>query len=152
MMHMLHRLAATVATLCIATFLSTTIVVELFGTAESIANLKSLIVWPGLFILVPAIALAGMSGFSLAKSRGGSIVRRKKRRMPIIGANGVLILIPCAIYLDHVASFGAFDTSFYVIQGVELIAGAVNLVLMGLNIRDGMKISGRFRPPASANS
>jgi hypothetical protein len=34
---------------------------------------------------------------------------------------------------------------FYLVQGLELLAGAVNLALMGLNMRDGLKMSGRFR-------
>jgi len=65
--------------------------------------------------------------------------------MPFIVANGILILIPAAIILDHWASAGTFDTAFYLVQGVELLAGSVNLTLIGLNIRDGLKMSGRFR-------
>lgn len=144
-MLILHRLAAPIAILCIATFFSSTIIIELFGTVESIANLKSLIVWPGLFILVPSIALTGASGFTLAKHRNGRLVQKKRKRMPIIGANGILVLIPCALFLDCWASAGAFDTAFYLVQGVELLAGAVNLILMGMNMRDGFIMSGRFR-------
>jgi hypothetical protein len=65
-----------------------------------------------------------------------------------IGVNGILVLIPCALALDHWASMGAFDTGFYVVQGVELIAGAVNLILMGMNMRDGLRLSGRLRRSA----
>lgn len=144
-MLILHRLAASAAILCIATFFSATIFVELFGSGESIATLKSLIVWPGLFILVPSIALTGISGFVLAKSRSGKLVQQKKKRMPFIAANGILVLIPCAIFLDRWASVGAFDTHFYIVQGVELLAGAINLILMGMNMRDGFRMSGRFR-------
>ena len=128
---------------------SATIGVELFGTAEAVALVKGLIVWPGLFILVPSIALTGGSGFGLARSRsGGKLVSQKQKRMRFIGANGVLVLIPCAVFLDRWASAGAFDTTFYVVQGVELLAGAINLVLMGMNMRDGLRLSGRLRRPA----
>lgn len=65
--------------------------------------------------------------------------------MPFIGANGVLVLIPCAIFLDSWVSSGAFDTTFYIVQGIELVAGATNLTLMSMNIRDGLRMSGRFR-------
>ena len=35
-------------------------------------------------------------------------------------------------------------------QAIELVAGAVNLTLMGLNVRDGLRMSGRLRvAPAS---
>jgi hypothetical protein len=147
----LHRLAAPIALLCIATFLSATIFVELVGTTESIATVKSLILSPGLFILVPAIALAGGSGFALAKSRSGKLVHQKKKRMPFIGGNGILVLIPCAVLLDRWASVGAFDANFYVVQGIELLAGAINLILMGMNMRDGHRMSGRFRRSISTN-
>lgn len=151
MMLVLHRLAAPIAVLCIGTFFLATIFVELFGTTESIANLKSLIVWPGLFILVPAIALTGASGIALAKTRCGKLVQHKKKRMPFIGANGLLVLIPCAVFLDRWAAVGAFDTSFYIVQGIELLAGATNLFLMGMNMKDGLRMSGRFRRWASTN-
>lgn len=151
MMFMLHRLAAFIAILCIATFFTATVFVELFGTTESIAILKSLIVWLGLFILVPSIAITGASGFTLAKTRSGKLVQQKKKRMRFIGANGILVLLPCAVFLDRWASAGAFDTTFYVVQGIELFAGAVNLILMGMNMRDGLRMSGRFRQPVTIN-
>lgn len=141
-MQKVHRIAASAAFLCIATFFVSTIFVELFGDRETIAYTKSLIVWPGLFILVPCIALTGASGFTLAKGRVGKLVNRKKKRMPVIGLNGVLVLIPCAVILDRWASTGNFDTGFYILQGVELIGGGVNLALMGLNFRDGVRVSG----------
>ena len=117
----------------------------MFGSHDTVATVKSLIVIPGLFILVPAIAVTGGSGFVLSKSRKGRLVEVKKKRMPFIGVNGVLVLIPCAIFLDRWVSVGAFDTTFYLVQGIELVAGAINVTLMGMNIRDGLRISGRFR-------
>lgn len=144
MITLLHRISAQIAILCIATFFTATIFVELFGTAESIATVKSLILWPGLFILIPAVVLTGGSGFALAKSRSGKLVRQKKTRMPFIAANGILVLIPCAIFLDQWASVGVFDIKFYIVQGIELLAGAINIILMGMNMRDGFRMSGRF--------
>ena len=69
----IHVLGAFIATLCIATFFTSTIIVELFGSYECIARIKELIVMPGLFILIPAIAVTGGSGFSLGRSRKGSL-------------------------------------------------------------------------------
>jgi hypothetical protein len=146
-----HFIAGLLATLTIATFFLSTVIVELFGSHEAVAVLKSLIVIPGLFILVPAIAATGGSGFALSKSRQGRLVDAKKKRMPFIAANGLLVLLPSAIFLDRWASAGSFDTAFYLVQSAELLAGAINLTLMGLNIRDGIKMSGRFRAsPKSA--
>ena len=141
----IHFIAGLLATLTIATFFLSTVVVELFGSHEAVAALKALIVMPGLFILVPAIAATGASGFVMAKARKGRLVEAKKRRMPFIAANGLLIMVPCAIFLNRWAAAGAFDTSFYAVQAIELLGGALNLTLMGMNIRDGLRISGRFR-------
>ena len=122
-----------------------TILVELFGSHTTVAQLKSLIVTPGLWILIPAMAAAGGSGMLLSKSRKGRLVNAKKKRMPFIAANGLLVLVPCAILLNRWAAAGSFDTTFYVVQVVELIAGATNLTLMGLNVRDGLRMTGRLR-------
>jgi len=145
-----HLFAGILASACIATFLLSTIFVELFGSRPSVANLKSLIVMPGLWILVPCIAIAGGSGFFLAKTRKGRIVDSKKKRMPIIAANGLLILVPCAIVLNRWAAAGSVDTTFWIVQAIELLAGATNLTLMGLNIRDGLRLSGRLRASTPA--
>lgn len=141
----IHFIAAILATLCIATFFTSTILVELFGSPEWIATVKSLIVKPGLFILVPTIAITGSTGFALSKIRKGMLVNHKKKRMPFIGANGLLILLPAAILLDQWAASGSFDTKFYVVQGLEILAGAINLFLMSMNIRDGLKMTGKLR-------
>ncbi len=140
-----HLIAGLLATATIATFFLSTVLVELFGSHEAVATVKSLIVLPGLFVLVPAIAATGGSGFYLSKTRHGRLVDAKKKRMPFIAGNGLLVLIPCAIFLERWAAAGHFDSAFYTIQALELLAGAVNLTLMGLNIRDGMTVTGRYR-------
>jgi hypothetical protein len=66
--------------------------------------------------------------------------------MPVIAGNGLLILVPAAIVLDRWAAAGVFDARFYVVQAVELLAGGTNLTLMGLNVRDGLRLSGGLRP------
>lgn len=146
----IHRIAALLATLTIASFFASTLLVELFGEAASVARLKSLIVWPGLALLIPAIAAAGGSGFALSRSRRGRLIDTKRRRMPFIGANGLLVLVPCALLLDRWAAAGRFDAAFFAVQAIELIAGALNLWLMSANIRDGLRLCGRLRQPAAA--
>jgi hypothetical protein len=140
-----HLIAGILASLCMATFLVSTLLVELFGAQTAVAQLKSLIVTPGLWILIPTIAAAGGSGMLLSRSRRGRLVDAKKKRMPFIAANGLLVLVPCAIFLNRWAAGGAFDTPFYGVQAIELIAGAINLTLMSLNARDGLRMAGRLR-------
>jgi hypothetical protein len=140
-----HLTVGVLATLTIATFFVATVLVEVLGSPDAVARVKGLIVLPGLWILAPAIAATGGTGFALSKSRQGRLVDVKKKRMPFIAANGLIILIPCAIVLDSWASQGLIDARFYLVQGLELIAGGTNLVLMGMNIRDGLTLSGRLR-------
>lgn len=60
--------------------------------------------------------------------------------MPIIAANGILILLPAAFFLADRAAQGRFDTLFYSIQTLELAAGALNLALMCLSMKNGLSI------------
>ena len=141
----IHLAVSLIATLCIAAFFTSTVIVELFGTVDQIVMIKNLILMPGLLILIPAMAATGGTGFALAKTRKCPLLESKKKRMPFIAANGILILIPCAVFLERWASAGAFGVQFYLVQSIELLAGITNLTLMGLNIRDGLRLTGKSR-------
>lgn len=148
----IHLIAGILSPLCIATFFTSTVLVELFGSHAAVAQLKSLIVTPGLWILLPCLAAAGGSGMFLGKSCKGRLVESKKKRMPFIAANGLLILVPCAIFLRRWSSAGSFDATFYAVQLLELAAGATNVTLLALNVRDGLRMAGRLRAPVSRPS
>lgn len=141
MKRLIHRCAAITATLTIACFFLSSLTAELMGSPEQVAQVKHLIVFPGLFILIPAMALTGATGFAMGHS--GKRIDQKKKRMRIAGINGVLVLLPAALYLNHLASAGLFNQTFYLIQALELMAGAINLSLMAMNIRDGLRMSSR---------
>jgi len=132
----IHASAGIIGFLTILTFWSSTVISELFTTHETIALVKTTILW-GMFILIPAMIIAGTSGMNLGQKRRDPLTAAKKKRMPFIAANGLLILVPAAIYLQSKATSGSFDAMFYTVQVIELLAGATNLTLMGLNIRDG---------------
>ncbi|WP_430449679.1 hypothetical protein [Rhodophyticola sp.] len=139
----IHPIAGSIALLTILTFWVSTALSELFASASVVTTVKTLIPW-GFAILIPALAAVGISGFRLTKKRRGPLVDEKRKRMPFIAANGILILIPSALYLSFKAQAGAFDMSFYTVQAVELIAGAVNIALLGLNMRDGLRLTGKL--------
>jgi hypothetical protein len=146
----IHLIAGILSPLLILTFFTATVLVELLGSHAAVAQLKALIVTPGLWVLLPCLAATGGSGMFIGQTRKGRVVKRKKKRMPFIAANGLLVLVPCAIFLDHWASAGIFDTRFYVVQALELLAGATNVALLALNLRDGLRLAGRLRAPAPA--
>lgn len=138
----IHAIAGVSSFLLIASFWTSTLIVELFLTQSAVVSVKVAITY-GLILLVPCIAATGATGFALGEKSTNPIVVGKRRRMPIIAINGLLVLIPAALYLSYKAQAGEFDTWFYTVQGLELIAGATNLLLMGLNIHDGRQISRR---------
>ncbi len=144
MINKVHPVAGVIAILTIATFWLSTALSELFASQAMVAAVKTAIPW-GFLLLIPALAAAGGSGFALAKGRRTGPAGAKMKRMPVIAANGLLILIPAALFLASKASAGEFDTAFYAVQALELVAGAVNIALLGLNLRDGFMIAGRFQ-------
>jgi hypothetical protein len=144
MTKIIHPLAGAVAILTIATFWLSTALSELFASEATVAAVKTAIPW-GLLLLIPALMATGGSGFALAKGRRAGLVSAKIKRMPLIAANGILILIPAALFLASKASAAEFDAAFYAVQALELIAGAANIALLGLNMRDGLKMKGRLR-------
>lgn len=128
----------------ILTFWCSTVLVELLGSEAAIAAVKQAIPW-GFLILVPALAITGATGWKLAGRAKGPRIQAKKRRMPIIAANGLLILVPSGLYLSRLAAQGDFGTTFHAVQAVELTAGLINLILMSMSVRDGLRLTGRLR-------
>ncbi|RUU43952.1 FAD-dependent oxidoreductase [Mesorhizobium sp. M6A.T.Ce.TU.002.03.1.1] len=143
MTKLIHPVAGTIALLTILTFWFSTVLAELFASDGTIIAVKTAIPW-GFLLLVPAIAAAGGSGLALSGGRRAGVVGAKLRRMPVIAANGILVLIPSALFLAAKAHAAEFDTMFYAVQTLEMIAGATNIALLSLNMRDGLKLSGRL--------
>ncbi|WP_299796427.1 hypothetical protein [uncultured Shewanella sp.] len=137
----LHLIAAITATLSIATFFGFSLLAELFGTHAFIAQVKSSIVFPGLFILIPAMAITGITGNLLAEGGRSKVIKQKLMRTKLATANGVLVLLPAAIVLDRWAQAGQFELPFYLLQGLELIAGATNLYLLTKNATSGRRLT-----------
>ena len=118
---------------------------ELFLDQSAVVTVKHAIAVYGLAILVCAMILTGGSGFALGKTRKGRLVEQKKNRMRFIGINGVLVMLPSALYLYSKSAVAEFDTLFYVVQVIELSAGLMQLILMGRNFHDGLKLAGKLR-------
>jgi len=135
----IHAFAGGLALVTICIFWSATVTSELFGDASAVVAVKKGILM-GMLVLIPAMAIAGASGFSLGKGWKSQAVERKKRRIKIIAANGVLVLVPSAVFLAWRAGAGEFDAVFVAVQAIELIAGAVNITLLSLNMRDGLAL------------
>ncbi len=151
MPRIIHPVAGLIALLMIATFWLSTLISELFLSQGGVVAVKTAVPW-GFLLLVPALAAVGGSGLLLSHGQRTGLVGAKLKRMPFIATNGLLILIPAALFLASKASAGEFDRAFYGVQAVELIAGATNITLLGLCMRDGLELAqwrrGNFLRPA----
>ncbi len=143
----IHAAAGVTAFLIILTFWTLTVLSEALGTPETIALVKSRILM-GMFVLIPAMAIAGGFGMAIGRRRKDAPAVAKKKRMPLIAANGLMVLLPAAFFLEARASDGNFDGVFVIVQGIELLAGVLNLTMMGLNIRDGSRMAARRKSQA----
>ncbi|MAM38559.1 MAG: hypothetical protein CL949_08660 [Erythrobacter sp.] len=144
MKKLVHPVAGAIALLTIASFWFSTLISELSGSMEAVVAVKTAIPW-GFLLLIPALAATGGTGVSLAGGRAKGLAATKLRRMRVIATNGLLLLVPSAFFLAWKASAGEFDAAFYGVQAIELVAGAANLVLLGLNMRDGLRMTSRLR-------
>ena len=135
----IHAAAGAVALITVSAFWLSTATVELLGDTAAITMVKKSVL-VGMAVLIPAMIIAGASGFSLGKGWKSPVVARKKWRMRIIAANGLLVLVPSAFLLSSLATAGRFDSLFTIVQAIELVAGATNIALLSLNMRDGLSL------------
>lgn len=138
-----HPIAGVLALLTMLIFWTSTVAVELFGGRDDIVAVKHAIMW-GLLVLVPAIAATGGTGFVRAGRSKNARILAKKRRMQVVAPIGILVLVPCVLYLGTTASASGLGTYFPEVQAIELVAGAVNITLMSLNVRDGLRLTRRI--------
>lgn len=140
-----HRAAALTGLALISTFWISTVVVELFGAPAQIALVKTAIAF-SLPVLIAALAAAGITGRRMAAGMKGPVVRGKRLRTAFMAGNAFVVLIPSAVLLALMANAGRFDAVFYGVQGVELVAGAVNIMLLIANARAGARLKRPARP------
>jgi hypothetical protein len=150
MVNIVHPVAGGIAFLTITIFWLATALSEMFGSVETIVAVKTAIPW-GFLLLIPALAATGGTGFILSKGRRPKLISTKIRLTAVIAVNGLLCLVPSALFLAFKARVGEFDATFYAVQVLELCAGAVNIALLGFNMRDGFKMKGRFGRPANTH-
>ena len=142
MIRRLHPLLGGIALALVASFWISSLAVEIMGDGAAILAVKTSILY-AMILLIPAMAGAGATGFRLGAHMKHPLVAGKRRRMPAIALNGLLVLLPCAIFLQARAAAGEFDGWFTAAQGLELAAGALNIALLARSLRDGHALAQR---------
>ena len=75
----IHAIAGTIGFLTILVFWTSTVYSELFGSFETVANVKTMIL-KGMFILIPAMIVVGASGMNLGRKRKDAITGCQKEK------------------------------------------------------------------------
>lgn len=145
----LHPVAGVLALALILGFWLATATSEVLLGHDAVLAVKTGILY-AMALLVPAMATVGATGFRLGGRSQAPLVAAKRRRMPVIALNGLLVLVPCALFLQARAAAGTFDGLFYAVQALELVAGALNIALLSLSLRDGLKLAAGRRGTAGA--
>ncbi|MBA4056177.1 MAG: hypothetical protein C0490_15790, partial [Marivirga sp.] len=138
----IHLMATMIATLTILTFLVASVVAEFEGNEDVIKNTKKVILF-SLPILVISMSTLGISGNRLAGQSQNVIVIGKKKRMKFIVMNGIF-LITLASILYYRSHYQAIDSIFIGLQIAEFAFGLTNLILIGLNAKGGLHLSGKL--------
>jgi hypothetical protein len=131
-----HLAAAVGAAAIIVTFLASSTVTELIGTPAEVRLLRHGVLL-GLPLLIGCLVAVALTGRRLAGRSRAPVVRRKQRRMQLVAAAGLAVLVPCAVVLNYRAMTA--------LEITELAVGAFNLALLTLNFRDGRALARRRR-------
>lgn len=138
-----HAVAGVLGFLVVLAFWISTALSELLGSHATVAVVKSS-TFKGMFVLLPALLVAGASGVSLLGKRTDPLALSKQKRGPIAFMTGLFVLLPSSYFLWSWASADSFDGWFYGLEAVWLAGSTVCLVMIGLNIRDGLALRGRI--------
>lgn len=110
----IHVVSASLGLALISFFFLCSLYAEVFGDKATIIQVKERIFY-GVWLLIPAMAIAGMTGHKLAPRAKSGLIMNKKKRMPFVAVNGLFILTPAAVFLKNAALSGAFNSAFYTI-------------------------------------
>lgn len=135
----IHIITTAIALTTISSFFSFSLIAEIIGENLFIKKVKTGILYC-LPILVFTMPLLGITGKKLAKKSKSNIITKKMARMKLIVINGILLIF-IAIYLYYKAIYDYIDDTFFYFQILELVLGLFNLILIGLNIKSGRKLS-----------
>ena len=139
----IHAFSGVLGFLCIVSFLSSTLYSGFFGSHATIASVKGMI-FKGVFVLIPALLIAGGSGVSLLGKRTDVLALTKQQRGPVGFMTSLFVLLPSSYFLAKWASANTFNGWYYGVQTLELAGQLVCFVMIGLNIRDGFALRGRI--------
>jgi len=88
-------------------------------------------------LMVPATIIVGQAGKKMGKGYDSKLLKKKLKLFKAIQRIGPFVLGPTGITLYFLARNDSFDTLFYAIQLIELIAQFASIVLIILAVKTG---------------
>lgn len=134
-----HIVGSLIAVITVGIFFSSSLVSEFNQQIDFTFQIKKGIFY-SLPILLITMPMIGVTGNILAGNSNHPLILEKKKRMRLIGINGVL-LITMACLLFYWAKNSMYGQAFTIIQVVELLLGFSNLILLIKNFLTGRKLS-----------
>jgi hypothetical protein len=142
-----HLTAAVGAITVITAFLAVSAVTELAGSPGEIRAVRQGIML-ALPLLIACLATAGLTGRRLAGRSRSAVVRAKKLRLAAAAVVGLAVLVPCALFLAHLTAAHVAGPATTALEATELAFGSLNLSLLALNLRDGLRMRRRHKNPS----
>ena len=140
----IHAVSGVLAlTLLAASFLAS-VTVEVLQQLPAIVYVKRLIMY-GTALLIPVLGFSGITGLAVRGQRRERLMQTKQRRLLVSAGMSLLILAPCAVTLYGLAARGQLHGLFYALQGLEFAVEGLTLLLLSLNMRDGLRLTGRLK-------
>ncbi|MBU3538657.1 hypothetical protein [Polynucleobacter sp. UK-Gri1-W3] len=136
----LHSSAGIFSMFFLFVFFTATLVSEYFYSPQDVITVQQAILQAMLAYLF-LILIAGAIGLSLSKERKGRLVDVKKKRMLAIIFFSVGVLLPVVYLLAGQTLESDRGIFFFYLEGIELGVCALIMVLLGLNARDGAKLT-----------
>jgi hypothetical protein len=139
----IHVIVTVIATLTIVTFFISSLVAEINGNEAFIREVKEMILFslPIMLIAMPAL---GITGNKLAGKSRNPIILTKRKRMRLVFVNGIA-LMALACFLYYRSHYQTIDAVFLLAQMAEFALGLTSLILIGMNIKSGFQLSGKFK-------
>lgn len=138
---LLNRIASITAFLMIICFMTSSLVSEFIGDHILIAAVKRTILY-ALLLLIICMILTAISERKLTILYPNNFYElRRVRRIKWIGLNGAIFLTPLAIVLNYLAQNDRIDTTFYLLQFLEITCGLINIFLFIKMFVEGKKIN-----------
>ena len=139
----LHAIAGVLGFIMISAIVLTTAITAAMGDPATMTSVGKGVFY-SMFAMPVLLAAAGGTGVSMLGKRNEPLASKKQKRGPMAFMTSLLVLLPSSFFIQWRASDGLFDGIYYGVQGLEWVAGAFCFVMIGLNIRDGLALTGRI--------